>query len=453
MIVKKVKSTGLFNFLLLLLVVFSGCSLGNGESEDPADSQLQELISRLNQQSVALNAPPLQLPDSALSFLDRLGGVRIVGMGEATHGSREFFQMKHRVFRYLVERFGFRAIAFEADFSESVYINRYISGGGGNLDTIMTGVMQSWSWRTAEVKALLQWMRQYNATRPPDEHILYYGLDCQSTTFQPALMQEYFNGTVPALWTDISSIMEEIRGYSDFVYQNMPEADYHSKASRLEAFLERMEADKDRLSAMSSAKDYELYRQVFENFRQAFELKYNIYSGNGGYTRDLSMADNALWLAGFLGPEAKITLWAHNGHIAKDPDYIGDGSMGFKLFQNQGEHYRSIGFGFSTGEFNAEAENETGQIVGVESFEIESEPREDSINQIWRRASHSDFVFDIEVFMADSEWHNQLTEALPFLMVGSSYNGNPPDYYRSTDIPLLYDMIIYFDSTRATQIF
>lgn len=453
MIVKKVKSFRLFNLLLLLLVVFSGCSLGNGDSEDPANAQLRELISRLNQQSVGLDAPPLELPDSALSFLDRLGGVRIVGMGEATHGSREFFQMKHRIFRYLVEQYGFRAIAFEADFAESVYINRYVTGAGGNIDTIMTGVMQSWSWRTAEVKALLHWMRQYNSTRAPEEHIVYFGLDCQSLTFQPALMQEYFNGTLPSLWNEISAIMEEIRGYSSFVYQNMAESDYFSKSSRLEAFEARMEAEKERLTAASSAKDYELYKRVFRNFRQAFELKYNIYSSNGGYTRDLNMADNALWLSGFLGQQAKITLWTHNGHIAKDPGYIGDGSMGYKLFLSRGEHYRCIGFGFSTGQFNAEAENETGQITGVETFEITAEPQNESINKIWSRAAHSDFVFDIEVFLADGEWNNHLSEAVPFLMVGSSYNGTPQEYYRSTDVPRLYDMIIYFNNTRATQLF
>jgi erythromycin esterase len=452
-ILKRAKRIGIINLLIIFLLIFSGCSLSNGETDDAIENQNQELISRLNQRLTALGAPPLELPDSALSFLDRFGGVRILGMGEATHGSREFFEMKHRIFKYLVEHFQFRAIAFEADFAESVYINRYVTGASGDLETVMNNVMQFWSWKTSEIKTLLQWMRTYNTGKPRDQQIVYYGIDCQSTTFQPDLMQEYFSRTVPSLWNEASTIMETIRGLSDRDYQNMPEAEFHSKSSRLEALENRLEAEKSRLTAASSAREFELHKRVLKTFLQAFNFLYRVYTGNGSYTRDLNMSDNALWLANFLGNNAKITLWTHNGHTAKDPDYIGEGSMGYNLYLDQGDFYRNIGFGFSTGHFNARGENQTGQLVDVDTFEITIEPDRDSINYLWYKASRPNFVFDVEAFTGDREWNNRLSSSNAFLMIGNSYNGNPSGYYRPTDIPNHFDMIIYFNSTTATRLF
>ena len=73
------------------------------------------LVDELNNYLIPLESPPLDLTDSDLNYLHRLKDAKVVGLGEATHGTRDFFQMKHRIFRYLVEKSQHKVIGFEAD--------------------------------------------------------------------------------------------------------------------------------------------------------------------------------------------------------------------------------------------------------------------------------------------------------------------------------------------------
>jgi erythromycin esterase len=89
--------------------------------------------------------------------------VRYVGLGEETHGTREFFQFKHRMLEFLVKEMGFRVFAIEASYSACENINDYIMGktddGTKALDS-----QGFWTWNTEEVRAMIDWLRTYNAT-------------------------------------------------------------------------------------------------------------------------------------------------------------------------------------------------------------------------------------------------------------------------------------------------
>jgi erythromycin esterase len=105
--------------------------------------------------------------------LDRMiGDARVVGLGEATHNSHDFFALKDRVFRHLVEKEGFRTFALEAPWSTGVRLDDYVVHGKGDPARIMREEFQRdylW-WNNAEYLKLLQWMRAYNVrstTRSP----------------------------------------------------------------------------------------------------------------------------------------------------------------------------------------------------------------------------------------------------------------------------------------------
>jgi erythromycin esterase len=445
----KVKYVLITIFIIFHLFTLFGCKIENAEA---SLTQQEELILELNGQLIPLNASPLELADNALDFLDLLQDARIVGLGEATHGTREFFQMKHRIFRYLVEHWGHKAIGFEADFAESVYINMYITGTDADLETLMKTVMQYWTWKTTEVKELLQWMRSYNSGKTAEEQVFYFGLDCQSTQLQPGLMRDYFLRTVPFIWQTAQPLMVQISSMSSYDYQHMPDAEYNILLARVESLENRMENEKAQLIAASSTREYELYRQVLHTFWQAFTLRYYLETGYGSYTRDLYMAKNALWLADFLGDNARVSLWAHNGHVAKDPEYLGSGSMGFMLYEALNDNYLAIGFGFSQGSFTAQGEDSSGQLLDANNHQINSEPLANSVNYLWHQAAHKNFVFIPDAFGSGSGWDNWMSSARPYLMIGSSYDDTPEDYYRPTDIRYNYDMIIYFDHTEASKL-
>lgn len=121
------------------------------QSAPKKDHQFDKLVEQLNDHIYPLENP---LPTSSLSDLtplNKVGNSKIVAMGEATHGTKEFFQLKHKIFRYLAEKHNFRIFAFEADMGEAIYLNKYVQGGSGDIAQIMADKMHFWTWKTQEV--------------------------------------------------------------------------------------------------------------------------------------------------------------------------------------------------------------------------------------------------------------------------------------------------------------
>src|SRR5688572_1581127 len=113
-------------------------------------------------------AIPIVTPVAGRGFEDLepikklIGDARIVSLGESTHGSREIFQMKHRLVEFLASEMGFTIFSIEANLPEAYRVNNYVLGGKGDPDELIAG-MHFWTWNTQEVKALVEWMRRFNA--------------------------------------------------------------------------------------------------------------------------------------------------------------------------------------------------------------------------------------------------------------------------------------------------
>ncbi len=108
-----------------------------------------------------------------------IGESRVVAMGEATHGTREFFQMKHRVFRYLAEKKGFKIFALEASMPDCIAMDRFVTKGEGDPKAALAN-QGFWTWNTQEVLDLLLWMREFNKGKDAKEQLRVYGFDMQS---------------------------------------------------------------------------------------------------------------------------------------------------------------------------------------------------------------------------------------------------------------------------------
>src|SRR5262245_46752989 len=100
-----------------------------------------------------------------LAFLKKLvGDAHVVALGEGTHGTHEFFTLKHRITRYLATEMGFTVFAIEANMPEAYRVNDYVLGGPGDTQALLDG-MYFWTWNTHEVADLIEWMRSYNASK------------------------------------------------------------------------------------------------------------------------------------------------------------------------------------------------------------------------------------------------------------------------------------------------
>ncbi len=308
-----------------------------------------------------------------------------------------------------------------------------------DLDWLMKTKMHFWTWRTEEVKQLFKWMKSYNSTRNDNEKIHYYGFDCQFTTYQSEFIQEYLDRTLPSLWDSIASILNQVKEFSDSNYDTMDEDTYLDIKTKLESFEDQFEENKNTLIANSSSTEYEINKQLLITFKQAFICKVGKYSSQ---TRDMFMAENALWISNFLGKNAKITLWAHNYHISTFYAW-----MGYYVGANLGNMYKAVGFSFSQGSFTAFGPDRG--PLGI--YEITTEPTSSSVNFIFHHASHPNFAFHIEAITPGSEWDKWLGSQRPFLMIGALFSGEVLQYYKPFNIKA-FDWIIHFDQTTASSL-
>jgi erythromycin esterase len=105
--------------------------------------------------------------DDLAAFGKAVGEARIVALGEASHGTREFFQMKHRLLEYLVKEKGFTVFAIEGNWPEALAADRYIKAGEGDAASALAS-MYFWTWQTEEVRDMVEWMRAFN--QAPGQH-------------------------------------------------------------------------------------------------------------------------------------------------------------------------------------------------------------------------------------------------------------------------------------------
>ena len=103
-----------------------------------------------------------------------------MALREATHGTREFFQLKHRMLEFLVAEMGFTVFGIEAMMPEAFAINDYVLTGKGDPERALAG-LYFWMWNTEEVLDMIKWMRQYNADPRHVKKVKFYGIDMQHT--------------------------------------------------------------------------------------------------------------------------------------------------------------------------------------------------------------------------------------------------------------------------------
>ena len=179
--------------VLILIALLAVCAC---EKDDTSQSTVSVLAESLEEKATFLNRDPLQWNNSELEFLDEIADKQIIGLGEATHGTKEFFNAKYRVFKYLVEKHGYKVIGFEADWGESLLINKAVlNGNPSEIEPLMKDKMLFWIWKTQEIKNLLVWMCEYNKGKADDEKIHYLGIDCQSNVYNTQILKEYLTST------------------------------------------------------------------------------------------------------------------------------------------------------------------------------------------------------------------------------------------------------------------
>src|SRR5882762_6879115 len=143
---------------------------------------------------VGKHAVRLQTAEAGHGFADMqplkkmIGNARIVSLGEATHGSREFFQLKHRMMEFLATEMGFTIFSIEANMPEAYRLNDYVLNGTGDPAKLIKG-MYFWTWDTQEVLKMVLWMREFN--KSAKGRVQFTGFDMQTPNVAADIVHDF----------------------------------------------------------------------------------------------------------------------------------------------------------------------------------------------------------------------------------------------------------------------
>ncbi|MFF3485829.1 erythromycin esterase family protein [Streptomyces sp. NPDC002701] len=304
-------------------------------------------------------------PDSRsrdLGALDRMiGDADVVGLGEATHGSQEFFRMKHRLFRHLVETKGFRTFSLELAWSSGVRINEYVLYGKGDLRTIAREEFQGAYriWNNQDYIDLIEWMREHNRSHPKDP-VQFMGNDMgyagpesyRRVTDYVARAHPQLLGRVTGLYRGLAPTTDA-GTYSD-KYIELPLAERAERAERTRKVYELLRAQRpgrgDEQAHLWAVQHARTINQMAEGF--SLDVTDEAEVTKMMRLRDEVMAENVAWWRKHAGD--RILLSAHNTHVSYDSfDERYPKTQGSFLHDALGREYVSIGSSFHQGAFKA----------------------------------------------------------------------------------------------------
>ncbi len=134
-----------------------------------------------------------------LASLRRIvGNAHVVALGDGTCGTREFFQLKHRIVEYLASEMGFATFAIEANMPEARKVNDYVLTGRGDPRLLLSG-LKYWPWNTEEMLEFVEWMRRFNASGRG--HLQFVGFDMTKPDVPAEIVQSFFRHVDP-VWAD-----------------------------------------------------------------------------------------------------------------------------------------------------------------------------------------------------------------------------------------------------------
>jgi erythromycin esterase-like protein len=307
----------------------------------------------LERSAVKLRTDDPAAPLDDLRAFDReVADSRVIGLGQASPGSAEFFRMKQRLLRDLVERHGVTVLAVDAGVVEARAMERYVSAGAGDPADALRR-LGTWQWQNGEMLALARWMRAYNATAGPQKMVHFAGLDAQ--WFVPAAesVQRFASARDAALGKTVQA------HYACIPRTFAASTKLFNSDSALRACVRRVGEVAKLLAPLRPDADVAHDARVVEQYTHVrLELAHDARGGESSVME----AENVEWLARTRYPNAKVAVWSTNREIGSKLDAVpglalGRGTLGSSLARRFGRSYAAIGFAFDRGSVTVRGPN------------------------------------------------------------------------------------------------
>lgn len=395
----------------------------------------------------------LEHADDLDPLMERVGDARYVLLGEASHGTHEYYTWRSEITKRLIKEKGFKFIAVEGDWPDCFNINRWIKGYTGAGDSIEDVLHQfdrwpTWMWANWEIAALAKWLRSYNNKLIPGDKIGFYGLDVYSLWESMELIVEYLEKEDPEAAEYAKKAIDCFEPYGE--EETYAAALSMMKPSCKEAVVKLLQEVRQKAPHYDHDPEARLNAEINALVAVNGEKYYRTmasFGGNSWNVRDLHMVETLNSLMDFHGQNAKVIVWEHNTHI-------GDAratSMADRGMLNVGQLVREqhapedvvlVGFGSYQGSVIA------GRSWGATMQEMEvPKAKQNSVEEILHTASPENklLIFDHKPGLKE-----HFRGWLGHRAIGVVYNpeaerGN----YVSSRFTERYDAFLYIDKTRA----
>jgi erythromycin esterase len=395
--------------------------------------------------------------DDLAPLREILSDVRVIAIGEATHGTREFAQVKHRFLEYLVTHMGVTHFGLETSADAGHAINEYVLTGRGDRAALLAA-QGFWNWDTEEIAATLDWMRDYNRTVPPDRMVHFFGFDFQLNPTARATVVSYLGQVAPERVAAVDSVLAVLTEPVDSLrrdfmrYYALPLDARQPIVVAMDELHGFLESNREALVQRTSPAEYDAAAQAVHRLRQFADAH-----GRGGFavdtassgvaTRDRYMAENILRVLRDLPPGARMLLSMHNEHSRSDPDLY---TTGHYLRQHLGDAYYAFNVSFDSGSFRAL--NLAEQPYKVRALPIGAAfPL--TIDWFMRQAGKGDLFVDFRAAPGSGPAGQWLSRPRRMRSIGGGHPPADPGYYRHAVVPgTSFDGLIFIQLSTPTRL-
>ncbi|MFN0244534.1 MAG: erythromycin esterase family protein [Planctomycetota bacterium] len=401
----------------------------------------------------ALPVPAAASAVSAWTAIDAvLAGAHVVGLGEATHGQRESFELKRRLTLHLVRDQGFRIVAYEASSTRARACDDYIAGRTSDMQAALHGLGML-IWRNDENAALLDDLRAWNQGSKPEDRVRFVGVDVQDGEAAGARLTELLERARSPLAAEAKGLGTKIEAARDAAYSGGDWRTFTAAAGEVDALLRSVSLAFGEIAAKTSRADAE------EVLTRARELARFAEAATSAEGRDHAMAQTLLDELARAGAGTKVVLWAHNAHVTNGPlRYMGTTALGLGgvLAASLGEKYYALGFLFGEGSFAALAQDADRKWT-FKSYEVP--PCPGSVEATFQRARQGDLIVDLRGAPKDGDVGAWLAQSHPMRWYGG-YNIPDDVVAQSIQLDKLqqieprvdFDGLVYIAKTSATRV-
>jgi erythromycin esterase-like protein len=399
------------------------------------------------------------------SLIRSIGDARFVLIGEASHGTHEFYRERIQITKRLITEKGFSAVAVEADFPDAYRVNRFVRGAGTDIDAVdaLSGFQRfpAWMWRNSDVLDFVGWLRTRNNGLPSDrEKAGFYGLDLYSLHASIEAVLTYLEKIDPAgaararqrySCFDHFGRDTQVYGYTtglgmaasceDEVVDQLTEL--YRRAGELANLDGRVARDdffyaKQNARLVSNAEHY--YRTMYKSDVSSWNL------------RDRHMLETLVELERFLSQQMKdpkIVVWAHNSHLgdarATEMGRRGEWNLGQLVRQRYGTASYSVGFSTYSGTVTAASD------WGAAAERMNVRPGlPGSIENLFHHCGRQRFLLDL---IGNAEVKAAMKAEFLERAIGVIYRPatERQSHYFKTRLSDQFDAIIHIDATRAVE--